>query len=86
MSVPDAFRDTPPPDPWEGRILGGRYRLEQWLGEGAAGVVYRAHHLGLKKSFAVKLLQTASPDPLSLARFGARPRPWGSCGTRTSSR
>lgn len=50
-------------------ILDGKYRLDERLGEGASGVVYRALHLGLKKSFAVKLLKTDSPDPLSLARF-----------------
>ena len=49
-------------------VLDGKYRLEQRLGEGATGVVYRAVHLGLKKAFAVKLLK-ASSDPLSLARF-----------------
>lgn len=50
-------------------VLDGKYRLDEPLGEGATGVVYRALHLGLKKSFAVKLLKTGSPDPLSLARF-----------------
>ncbi|HBL29958.1 MAG TPA: serine/threonine protein kinase, partial [Acidobacteria bacterium] len=51
------------------RVLDGKYRLEDRLGEGANGVVYRALHLGLKKSFAVKLLQEGSLDPGSLARF-----------------
>lgn len=49
--------------------LDGRYQLGQRLGEGATGVVYRAVHLGLKKTFAVKLLKTVSPDSCSLARF-----------------
>jgi CHASE2 domain-containing sensor protein len=48
-------------------VLDGKYRLEERLGEGAIGVVYRAVHLGLKKTFAVKLLKTGTPD--SLARF-----------------
>ena len=50
-------------------VLDGKYRLEARLGEGATGVVYRAVHLDLKKTFAVKLLKTGSPDPSSLARF-----------------
>ena len=50
-------------------VLDGKYRLDACLGEGATGVVYRALHLGLKKSFAVKLLKTGSLDPFSLARF-----------------
>jgi CHASE2 domain-containing sensor protein len=50
-------------------VLDGRYRLEECLGEGATGVVYRAVHLGLKKTFAVKLLKTGARNPFSLARF-----------------
>lgn len=48
-------------------VLDGKYRLEERLGEGATGVVYRALHLDLKRSFAIKLLKTGAPD--SLARF-----------------
>ncbi|HYU33775.1 MAG TPA: protein kinase, partial [Thermoanaerobaculia bacterium] len=50
-------------------ILDGKYRLDERLGEGATGAVYRALHLGLKKTFAVKLLKAVSPDPFTLARF-----------------
>jgi CHASE2 domain-containing sensor protein len=50
-------------------VLDGKYRLEERLGEGATGVVYRALHLGLKKTFAVKLLKPGSPDSSALARF-----------------
>lgn len=50
-------------------VLDGKYRLEAWLGAGATGEVYRALHLGLKKTFAVKLLKEGSRDPVSLARF-----------------
>jgi serine/threonine protein kinase len=52
------------------RLVGGKYRLEERLGEGALGVVYRAVHVGLEKSFAVKLLKTdGAPSPAALARF-----------------
>jgi len=53
-----------------GRLVGGKYRLEERLGEGAVGVVYRAVHVGLEKSFAIKLLKTSGPPaPAALARF-----------------
>ena len=52
------------------RLVDGKYRLEERLGEGALGVVHRAVHLGLEKSFAIKLLKTAgAPAPAALARF-----------------
>lgn len=51
-------------------VLDGKYRLDDRLGEGAAGVVYRATHLGLKRVFALKLLKPAPAfDPFSLSRF-----------------
>ncbi len=48
--------------------IGGKYRLKERLDEGALGVVYRAIHLGLEKSFALKLLKK-SGAPAALARF-----------------
>ena len=44
--------------------------MEERLGEGAVGVVYRAVHIGLEKSFAIKLLKTSGPPAHgALARF-----------------
>lgn len=64
MSVPQ------PSLPENPSIIDGKYRLEERLGEGALGVVHRAVHLGLEKSFAVKLLKTAhASTPAALARF-----------------
>jgi len=58
---------TPGPSP----ILDGKYRLDERLGEGAVGLVYRATHLRLKKAFALKLLKPglAGLDPFSIVRF-----------------
>lgn len=51
-------------------ILDGKYRLDDRLGEGAVGIVYRATHLGLKKVFALKLLKPSlALDPFSVTRF-----------------
>jgi CHASE2 domain-containing sensor protein len=51
-------------------ILDGRYRLDDPLGEGAVGIVFRATHLGLKKVFALKVLKPGpAGDPSSVARF-----------------
>src|SRR5436305_8814566 len=51
-------------------VLDGKYRLDDRLGEGAAGVVYRATHLGLKRVFALKLLKPGpAPDTFSVSRF-----------------
>ncbi len=52
------------------RALDGKYRLDSRLGEGTAGIVYRATHLGLKKAFALKLLRPdLALDPFSVRRF-----------------
>ena len=52
------------------RILDGKYRLDELLGEGSSGSVYRATHLGLKKVFALKLLKPGPAlDPFAASRF-----------------
>lgn len=42
---------------WCGRTLGGRYHLEQIVGEGGFGVVFRARHLVLDAPVAIKALR-----------------------------
>ncbi len=53
-----------------GRIVGGRYRLDERLGEGGMGAVYAATQVGLNRRCAVKLLhETLSQDAELVARF-----------------
>jgi CHASE2 domain-containing sensor protein len=53
-----------------GRLVGGRYRLEARLGEGAMGVVWRARHEALGRTFALKVLRPeVAADPPAQARF-----------------
>jgi serine/threonine-protein kinase len=40
-----------------GVVLGGKYRIERKLGEGAMGVVFAATHLGLDETVAIKLMR-----------------------------
>ncbi|HMF44141.1 MAG TPA: protein kinase [Polyangia bacterium] len=48
-----------PEDPWLGRVVDGRYRVQARLGVGGMGIVYRVEHLHLGKTAAMKVL---SPD------------------------
>ncbi|HEU5072941.1 MAG TPA: protein kinase, partial [Polyangiaceae bacterium] len=77
-----ADRDTEPapPDvpasaisgvhPLVGTLLADRYRIDQLLGEGGMGQVYRAEHVHMRKAVALKVLHrelTAQPE--IVARF-----------------
>lgn len=47
----------------------GQYTLEEKIGEGAMGVVYRAQHALMRRKTAVKLLLPDRADPISVQRF-----------------
>ncbi|HET9959121.1 MAG TPA: protein kinase [Polyangiaceae bacterium] len=52
------------------RVLSGRYRLEQRLGSGGMGAIWRAQHLTLEAPVAVKLIEhDAVPDEQTVSRF-----------------
>jgi serine/threonine protein kinase len=52
------------------RLLDGKYQIEQLLGEGGMGAVYRATHLGTRRTVAVKVIhpQLSTHDQF-VARF-----------------
>jgi eukaryotic-like serine/threonine-protein kinase len=53
-----------------GRILGGRYRLDQLLGQGGMSPVYKATDPNLRRTVAVKLIHPhLTVDPQFVRRF-----------------
>ena len=53
-----------------GRVIGGKFRIESYLGGGGMGSVYRARQLALDKPVAIKVLHDRNArDPLFAARF-----------------
>ncbi len=57
-------------DPRVDTVLNSRYRIEKLLGEGGMGSVYRAQHLQLRKTVAIKVLHPSMVDnPDAVARF-----------------
>lgn len=59
-----------PQDDAVGTVLGGRYVLEELLGTGAMGRVFKARHAKINRSYAVKLLhQHLMTEPKVVRRF-----------------
>src|ERR1700737_4071205 len=47
----------------------GQYEVQDFIGQGAMGLVYRAYHVQLERTVAVKVLQAMAPEPDTTARF-----------------
>lgn len=53
-----------------GKLVGGRYRVMQQLGEGGMGQVYLAEHVRMKRKSAIKIMRPAlMHEPEALQRF-----------------
>jgi serine/threonine-protein kinase len=62
-----------------GDRIGGRYRLVEPLGEGGAGVVWRAINEATSRPFALKVMRReATRDPMAVQRFMQEARAAGS--------
>jgi serine/threonine protein kinase len=60
----------PPTDPFLGRTLKGVYFIQQKIGDGGMGLVYKAVHVELDAPFAVKILRgSLLSDPGVVGRF-----------------
>jgi serine/threonine protein kinase len=57
-------------DPLTGQVLDGRYRVESVIGRGGMGLVYKATHIALGKTVAIKVLKSeVSRNDQVMARF-----------------
>src|SRR5438876_326784 len=74
----DATIAEVPVDPLIGRVFEGKYRLDDRLGGGGMGTVYRATHLLIERSVAVKVLsQRFVGDATAQQRFQREARAAG---------
>jgi len=57
-------------DSWAGKVLDNRYRVDELLGKGGIGIVYRAYDMVTNTPVALKMLQEGLDlDPVSVRRF-----------------
>jgi len=57
-------------DPLIGKVLGERFQIQEQLGQGGSGTIYRAEHVTLRRKVAIKVLHTElSRDDLAVERF-----------------
>jgi serine/threonine protein kinase len=65
------------PLPQIGQVIGGKYRIEEQLGKGGMGAVYRATHVVSDKPVALKWMLRPASDERALERFTREARAAG---------
>jgi serine/threonine-protein kinase len=57
-------------DPLVGKLLGERFQVQELIGQGGSGTIYRAEHVTLRRRVAIKVLHNElSRDDLAVERF-----------------
>jgi len=70
VSVSLGLASRPARDPLIGATVGGRFKVEELIGQGGMGKVYRARHLALDRFVCLKMLKPALlQDPTVVGRF-----------------
>jgi eukaryotic-like serine/threonine-protein kinase len=89
MSAPVSSPPISPPaasqpatDPYLGRVIAERYRVERLLGVGSMGLVYRCRHTVLDKTVALKIIrQDLAQDEETVGRFVTEARSASAIGS-----
>ena len=63
-------RDAMPMDALIGKVLGERFQVQELIGQGGSGAIYRAEHVTWRRKGAIKILHNElSRDDLAIERF-----------------
>jgi TPR repeat protein len=73
-SVSWTFGDIEDSEGLSGDVIGGRYRLEDSIGRGGMGQVYRAFDLSLNRHVAIKFVQASNWSEVQIKRFAREGR------------